>query len=100
MVSRWLPPCKRNFHIFCYLNAGASPEERQHFHLLDKTIHFDQLKVALKTIGLSKRHVAQTHQLIAATSTSATSNSLSTDIVTRMLPSSATLMFLILSRIS
>ena len=29
-------------------------------------IRFDQLKVALKTIGLSKRHVAQTCQLLAA----------------------------------
>lgn len=32
----------------------------------DDAIRFDQLKVALKTIGLSKRHVAQTCQLLAA----------------------------------
>ncbi|KAJ7080469.1 glycosyltransferase family 2 protein [Mycena epipterygia] len=82
------PNGERNFHIFYYLVAGATAEERQHLHLLDKTTYrylgqhrapnapnarptddamrFDQLKVALKTIGLSKRHVAQTCQLVAA----------------------------------
>ncbi|KAG5651222.1 hypothetical protein H0H81_009434 [Sphagnurus paluster] len=82
------PSGERNFHIFYYLVAGASAEERQHLHLLDKTnyrylgqrsaggrpnggrdddgLRFEQLKGALKTIGLSKRHVAQTCQLIAA----------------------------------
>ena len=84
-----VPSGERNFHIFYYLIAGASPEERQHLHLLDKTTYrylgqrgataprlnggreddghrFDQLKIALKTIGFSKRHVAQTCQLVAA----------------------------------
>jgi chitin synthase len=84
-----VPSGERNFHIFYYLVAGASPEERQHLHLLDKTTYrylgqrgaasgrptggrdddgsrFDQLKIALKTIGFSKRHVAQTCQLVAA----------------------------------
>ncbi|KAJ7200874.1 glycosyltransferase family 2 protein [Mycena pura] len=82
------PNGERNFHIFYYLVAGATAEERQHLHLLDKTTYrylgqhraaaapnarpsddatrFEQLKMALKTIGLSKRHVAQTCQLVAA----------------------------------
>ncbi|KAF5366143.1 hypothetical protein D9757_010944 [Collybiopsis confluens] len=82
------PSGERNFHIFYYLVAGATAEERQHLHLIDKTAYrylgqrnvtarpngpqdddamrFEQLKVALKTIGLSKRHVAQTCQLLAA----------------------------------
>ncbi|KAF8513208.1 glycosyltransferase family 2 protein [Gautieria morchelliformis] len=76
---------ERNFHIFYYLVAGASPEERQHLKLLDKVsyrylghgarhnlgrdddgMRFEQLKQALKSVGLSKRHVAQTCQLVAA----------------------------------
>ncbi|KAL6309476.1 glycosyltransferase family 2 protein [Sparassis latifolia] len=83
------PSGERNFHIFYYLVAGASPEERQHLHLSEKTnyrylgqrtaagsrahgardedaVRFDQLKMALKNVGFSKRHVAQTCQLVAA----------------------------------
>ncbi|KAJ7133420.1 hypothetical protein C8R44DRAFT_870818 [Mycena epipterygia] len=69
------PNGERNFY---YLVAGATPEERQHLHLLDKTTYcylgqhhapnapnarptddamrFDQLNVALKTIGLSEKN--------------------------------------------
>ena len=81
------PSGEWNFHIFYYLIADASPEGRQHLHLLETTycylgqrsagsrlngghddngLRFDQLKVALKTIGLSKCHVAQTCQLFMA----------------------------------
>ena len=43
-------------------NSGARPN-----NVRDDDAHrFEQLKVALKTIGLSKRHVAQTCQFIAA----------------------------------
>jgi len=84
-----VPSGERNFHIFYYIVAGATQEERLHLHLLDKTQYrylgqrgavpmrqngvrdddatrFEQLKIALKSIGLSKRHVAQTCQLLAA----------------------------------
>ncbi|KAL5497865.1 hypothetical protein ACEPAH_2796 [Sanghuangporus vaninii] len=80
------PSGERNFHIFYYLVAGASAEERQHLKLTEKSTfrylgprqtvaprqqedatRFDQLKVALKNVGLSKRAVAQTCQLLAAT---------------------------------
>ncbi|CAL1709779.1 unnamed protein product [Somion occarium] len=82
------PSGERNFHIFYYLVAGASQEERQHMHLTDKSVfrylgqrgapvrgnqgrdddavRFEQLKMALKNVGFSKRHVAQACQLIAA----------------------------------
>ncbi|KAG8923717.1 hypothetical protein FRC02_010963 [Tulasnella sp. 418] len=81
------PSGERNFHIFYYLFAGASPEERHHLQLDERVSYrylgqraalrgglgetedanrFEQLKHALKGVGLSKRHVAQTCQLVAA----------------------------------
>ena len=84
-----IPSGECNFHIFYYFIAGASLEERQHLHLQEKmqytdtlasmalvpaqsvsetmTHQFEQLKVTLKTISLSKQHVAQTCQLIIST---------------------------------
>ncbi|KAF6741605.1 glycosyltransferase family 2 protein [Ephemerocybe angulata] len=91
-----IPSGERNFHVFYYLVAGVSPEEGAHLRLGEKSVFrylggqrgsaslahpgatggpgggdedsnkFDQLKVALKTIGFSKRHVAQTCQVLAA----------------------------------
>ncbi|EIW79950.1 glycosyltransferase family 2 protein [Coniophora puteana RWD-64-598 SS2] len=82
-----VPSGERNFHIFYYLVAGATTEERQHLRLVDKAAYrylgqrnigaqngvrdddanrFEQLKGALKSIGFSKRSVAQTCQLLAA----------------------------------
>ena len=72
-----IPSGERNFHIFYYLTGGASPQERLHLHLLDKTMYrylgprgttstrpnegrdddgrwFDQLKIHLKRISFSK----------------------------------------------
>ncbi|KAF8313908.1 chitin synthase-domain-containing protein [Cantharellus anzutake] len=78
------PSGERNFHIFYYLLTGATNEERQHLHLSDKVVYrylthgggnpfqeddghkFERLKHALKSVGFSKRSVAQTCQLIAA----------------------------------
>ncbi|PKY38336.1 glycosyltransferase family 2 protein [Rhizophagus irregularis] len=77
-------PNERNFHIFYYLIAGTSQEERTHLRLtdatqyrylnipkgtranLDDTNNFNELKQALKSLGFHKKHVAQMFQLLAA----------------------------------
>jgi chitin synthase len=84
------PTGERNFHVFYYLIAGASPEERHHLLLDDHAqyrylgnrslfgrrdgsdsteedeLRFHQLQAAFKSVGLSKRNVAQICQLVAA----------------------------------
>jgi len=72
---------ERNFHVFYYLLAGASPEERAHLQLVDSNSYsylgrlastsddsakFLDLKKALKTLSFPKKDIAQTFQLIAA----------------------------------
>lgn len=78
------PARERNFRIFYYLLAGASPKESQYLHLIRKTSfrlldqqgtrghlrndrsRLDHLKSSFKTIGFSRHHVAQIFQLVAA----------------------------------
>ncbi|KAJ9113179.1 hypothetical protein QFC22_006018 [Naganishia vaughanmartiniae] len=85
------PTGERSFHIFYYMTAGATQEERAHLMLGDSSAYrylgnrfghnfdsgrhahteedaarFDQLKEAFKAVGMSKRWVAQVCQLAAA----------------------------------
>jgi hypothetical protein len=66
------PSGERNFHIFYYLFAGPAAEVRQHMQLLKKTMCWylshesPQYPRWLSEHAFSKRHVAQTCQLIAA----------------------------------
>ncbi|KAI6017741.1 P-loop containing nucleoside triphosphate hydrolase protein [Pisolithus microcarpus] len=64
------PSGKHNFHIFYYLIAGPSPEHSAGAHpnaiRANDAHRFEQLKVALKTVGLSKRHAVQACQVVAA----------------------------------
>ena len=50
---------------FRYLGQRGAPSGRQNMRD-DDAQRFEQLKVALKNVGFSKRHVAQTCQLVAA----------------------------------
>ncbi|KAI6032165.1 P-loop containing nucleoside triphosphate hydrolase protein [Pisolithus microcarpus] len=68
--SLLFPLGERNFHIFYYLIAGPSPERsagaRPNAVRANDAHRFEQLKVALKTVGLSKRHAVQACQVVAA----------------------------------
>lgn len=75
---------ERNFHVFYYLIAGASNDEKTHMRLADPSQYrylnvgktkgtnsndaekFGELKQALKSLGFHRKHVAQTFQLLAA----------------------------------
>ncbi|GAC95183.1 glycosyltransferase [Pseudozyma hubeiensis SY62] len=72
-----------NFHIFHYMVAGASNEEKEYLGIHDAAsfrylgqasrnrdaqdaAKFDRLKLAFKNVGFSKRHVASICQVLAA----------------------------------
>ncbi|CDS01674.1 hypothetical protein [Sporisorium scitamineum] len=74
---------ERNFHVFHYMVAGASDEEKEYlgihdaasFRYLGQTSRnadsqdaakFNRLKLAFKNVGFSKRHVASICQVLAA----------------------------------
>ncbi|GAA5998220.1 uncharacterized protein JCM10292_001051 [Rhodotorula paludigena] len=79
------PTGERNFHVFHYLVAGASPDERQHLHFSSSSsfrylaqsrssaasvqsdaVRFAQLKEAFKAVGFPKKAVASVCQVLAA----------------------------------
>lgn len=79
------PAGERNFHIFHYLVAGATSDERQHLRLDNSTnfrflshsrssagstqsdsTRFAQLKEAFKSVGFPKKAVASICQVLAA----------------------------------
>lgn len=76
---------ERNFHVFYYLVAGATPDEREHLRLEESTsfrylshhrtstssnladaVKFNQLKEAFKTVGFPKKAVASICQILSA----------------------------------
>nr|ANG56511.1 chitin synthase 5.1 [Ustilago esculenta] len=74
---------ERNFHVFHYMVAGASDDEKQYLAIHDaasfrylgqasRNSHsedaakFNTLKLAFKNLGFSKRHVASICQVLAA----------------------------------
>ncbi|KND03454.1 uncharacterized protein SPPG_00937 [Spizellomyces punctatus DAOM BR117] len=79
------PAEERNFHIFYYLLAGATPEEKIQWRLQDAghfsylqtprharlttedQIKFGELRDHLKSLGVGRRLQAQIYQLMAAT---------------------------------
>nr|CAG8434853.1 941_t:CDS:2 [Entrophospora candida] len=86
-----VPASEKNFHVFYYLIAGASNDEKSHLHLTttdasqyrylnlskstskaynninaDEASKFSELKQSLKSLGFHKKHVAQMFQLLAA----------------------------------
>ncbi|GAA5852425.1 hypothetical protein JCM9279_001197 [Rhodotorula babjevae] len=79
------PAGERNFHVFHYLVAGASSDEREHLRfdsassfrylaqarssassVQSDTARFSQLKDAFKAVGFPKKAVASVCQLLAA----------------------------------
>ncbi|KAI5993531.1 P-loop containing nucleoside triphosphate hydrolase protein [Pisolithus albus] len=63
-----VPSGERNFHIFTILSQAhpLSAGARRNAVRADDAHRFEQFKVASKTVGLSKRHVVQACQVVAA----------------------------------
>ncbi|KAI9143903.1 chitin synthase-domain-containing protein, partial [Paraphysoderma sedebokerense] len=77
-----VPMNERSFHVFYYLLAGASPEQKDHLRLTDPSLfeylktgirtfnksdaeEFQTLATAMKSIGLSKKTQSSIFQLLA-----------------------------------